>query len=142
MAEFFPVIEFFGVGAFVAWLAFLFSERADKIKDADRRKAAQKNIDVITQFYETSWILFAMAVLAEFAMTEQLLSAVIGMTMLAVVNALGIIFGLAMFIVPSYFLLRKTKRHLDYDVMTIPDVGTVLFTAIIALTHGGGSCGQ
>jgi hypothetical protein len=136
LAEFFPVIEFFGIGAFLAWLSFLLSDSADKVTDAKRREIAQKNIDILTQYFQTSWFFFGIAVVAEFAISDSLLSQYFGVTPLVFANDLSIILGFAMFAVPSYMIYRKTKEHKEYDALTPPELGRVFFSVLLGLFQG------
>jgi hypothetical protein len=123
------VIEFFGVGAIFVWLYFL--DKSDKAEG----QAIQHNVDIITQYYQISWVMFGIAVLAEFAMTDSWLSSVFSAFSLAAANVLGVIFGLAMFAVPSYYVYKKVSQHIGYYALKLPEIGLVAGMLMFAIMH-------
>jgi hypothetical protein len=134
LADFQRIIEYFGIGAVFIWLYFL--ERGDRVKhDEGEGIQAQWNIDLITKYYQTSWLFFGIAVLAEYALSEEWLTNLFGTWALGVVNYIAIIFGLVMFAVPSYVVYKKISGHRSYAAISIPEITHVLYAALLALIH-------
>lgn len=132
LADFQRLIEYFGIAAIFVWLYLL--ERGDRVR-RDEGEQAQKNIGIITKHYQTSWVFFGIAVLAEYALSEESLTRVFGTFALSSVNYIAIIFGLVMFALPSYLMYGKTSGHKSYADMSVPEVGQVLFAVMAGLTH-------
>jgi hypothetical protein len=132
LADFQRLIEYFGIGAIFIWLYFL--ERGDRV-DVSEGQQAQEHIDGIAKYYQTSWVLFGIAVLAEYALTEESLTKLFGTTALALVNYIAIIFGLVMFTVPSYVVYGKISGHKSYAIISVPEVAEVLYAVSLGLMH-------
>jgi hypothetical protein len=130
LADYTRLIEFFGIGAMLVWLYFL--DKADK-PNADR--ASQRQIEIITAYYQISWVLFGIAVLAEFSMTQTYLNRAFGHDALSQVNALAVICGLAAFVVPSYYVYTKITEHKNYADLLIPEKSHVFITVGLALMN-------
>jgi hypothetical protein len=132
LADFQRLIEYFGIGAIFIWLYFL--ERGDRISRSEG-VTAQHNIALITKYYQASWVFFGVAVLAEYALSEEYLTKLFGTMAFVLVNYIAIIFGLVMFAVPSYVVYRKISANTSYALVLVPKLAQVLNAALLALIH-------